>query len=160
AAKLVTCAISEEGAPSIRMPSRLNNGVGLSPTEGLVSRDGMIGAGPLTDRVGPACRTVEDTARVLDVLAGHDPADDLTVYSLGRIPKEGYASFARTTDLKGVRIGVLREYMDKRLFTQADHETIDIVDRAIGALRKLGADIVDPGAEGALFQTCLDQYLP
>ena len=39
--------------------------------------------------------------------------------------------------LKGIRIGVLREYMDKRLFTQADHETIDIVDRAIGDLRKL-----------------------
>jgi amidase len=160
AANLVTCAISEEGAPSIRMPSRLNNGVGLSPSQGLVSRDGMIGAGPLTDRVGPACRTVEDAARVLDVIAGYDAADDLTVYGIGRLPKEGYASFARQTDLKEVRIGVVREFMDKRLFTQADHETIDIVDRALGDLRTLGAVIVDPGAEGALFQTCLDQYLP
>ena len=67
AANLVTCAISEEGGPSIRMPSRLNNGVGLSPSQGLVSRDGMIGAGPLNDRIGPACRTVADAARVLDV---------------------------------------------------------------------------------------------
>jgi Asp-tRNA(Asn)/Glu-tRNA(Gln) amidotransferase A subunit family amidase len=161
AANLVTCAISEEGAPSIRMPSRLNNGVGLSPSQGLVSRDGMIGAGPLTDRVGPACRTVADAARVLDVIAGYDPADDLTVYSIGRIPTPGgYASFARQTDLKGMRIGVVREFMDKRLFTEADHETIDIVDRAIADLRKLGAEIVDPGPQGALFQTCLDQYLP
>ena len=86
--------------------------------------------------------------------------DDLTVYSVGRGPKEGYASFARATSLKGIRIGVLREYTDKRLFTQADHETIDIVDRAIGDLRKLGATIVDPGAEGALFQKCIDQYIP
>jgi Asp-tRNA(Asn)/Glu-tRNA(Gln) amidotransferase A subunit family amidase len=84
----------------------------------------------------------------------------LTVHSLGRVPKEGYASYARATSLKGIRIGVLREYMDKRLFTQADHETIDIVDRAIGDLRKLGATIVDPGAEGALFQKCIDQYIP
>ena len=50
--------------------------------------------------------------------------------------------------------------MDKRLFTQADHETIDIVNRAVDDLRKLGATIVDPGAEGALFQACIDQYLP
>ena len=77
AANLVTCAISEEGGPSIRMPSRLNNGVGLSPSQGLVSRDGMIGGGGLNDRVGPACRTVEDAARVLDVIAGYDPADEL-----------------------------------------------------------------------------------
>jgi amidase len=160
AANLVTCAISEEGGPSIRMPSRLNNGVGLSQSQGLVSRDGMIGGGPLNDRNGAACRTVEDVAKVLDVIAGYDPADDLTVNSIGRIPKEGYASFARATSLNGIRIGVLREYMDKRLFTQADHETIDIVDRAIGDLRKLGATIVDPGAEGALFQKCINEHIP
>jgi Asp-tRNA(Asn)/Glu-tRNA(Gln) amidotransferase A subunit family amidase len=160
AANLVTCAISEEGAPSIRMPSRLNNGVGLSQSQGLVSRDGMIGGGGLNDRNGAACRTVEDVAKVLDVIAGYDPADDLTVYSIGRVPKEGYASYSRATSLKGIRIGVLREYMDKRLFTQADYETIDIIDRAIGDLRRLGATIVDPGPEGALFQKCIDQYIP
>jgi Asp-tRNA(Asn)/Glu-tRNA(Gln) amidotransferase A subunit family amidase len=160
AANLVTCTISEEGAPSIRMPSRFNNGVGLSPSQGLVSRDGMIGAGPLGDRVGPACRTVEDTARVLDVIAGYDEADDLTVYGIGRIPKEGYAKFAKEVDLKGIRIGVLREYMDKSLFTQADHETIDIVEKALEDLKRLGATIVDPGPGGALFQTCIDRYAP
>jgi amidase len=160
AANLVTCAISEEGGPSIRMPSRLNNGVGLSQSQGLVSRDGMIGGGGLNDRNGAACRTTEDVAKVLDVIAGYDPSDDLTVYSLGRIPKEGYASYARATSLQGIRIGVLREYMDKRLFTQADHETIDIVERAIGDLRKLDVTIVDPGPDGALFQKCIDQHIP
>src|SRR6266700_4185212 len=149
ATSLVTCAISEEGGPSIRMPSRLNNGVGLSQTQGLVSRDGMIGGGGLNDRNGAACRTVEDVARVLDVIAGYDPADDLTVHSLGRMPKEGYAGFVRETNLNGFKIGVVREYMDKSLFTQADHETIDIVDRAVDDLRRLGATIVDPGAGGA-----------
>ena len=160
AANLVTCTISEEGGPSIRMPSRFNNGVGLSQSQGLVSRDGMIGGGGLNDRNGAACRTVEDVARVLEVIAGYDQADDLTVYSVGRIPKEGYASFARETNLKAIRIGVVREFMDKGLFTQADHESIDIIDRAIEDLRKLGATIVDPGAGGALFQKCIDQHIP
>ncbi len=160
AANLVTCSISEEGAPSIRMPSRLNNIVGLSGTQGLVSRDGLIGAGPLNDRIGPACRTVEDTARVLDAIVGYDPADDLTVYSVGRIPKDGYVASTRNRDLRGMRIGVLREYMNKSLFTVADAETIDVVDQAIAQLKSLGAVIVDPGATGDLFQSCLAQYIP
>ncbi len=160
AANLVTCAISEEGGPSVRMPSRVNNIVGLSGSQGLVSRDGLIGAGPLNDRNGPACRTVEDTARVLDVIAGYDPADDLTVYSVGRTPKDGYLASARNRDLRGMRIGVLREYMNKSLFTIADAETIDVVDRAVGVLKNLGAVVVDPGPTGDLFQSCLAQYIP
>ncbi len=160
AANLVTCAILEEGGPSIRMPSRFNNMVGLSQSQGLISRDGEIGAGPLGDRTGAGCRTVEDVAKVLNVIAGYDKADDLTVYSIGRTPKEGYPAFAKETSLKGIRIGVVREYMDKRLFTQADNESIDIVDKAIADLRSLGATIVDPGPDGALFQSCLDQYMP
>jgi amidase len=160
AANLVTCTISEEGGPSIRMPSRFNNGVGLSQSQGLVSRDGMIGGGGLNDRNGAACRTVQDVARILDVIAGHDPADDLTVYSVGRIPKGGYAQFARETRLQGIRIGVVREFMDKKLFTAADHQSIDIIDTAIDDLRKVGATIIDPGEGGTLFQGCIDQHIP
>jgi Asp-tRNA(Asn)/Glu-tRNA(Gln) amidotransferase A subunit family amidase len=160
AANLVTCSISEEGGPSIRMPSRFNNVVGLSESQGLVSRNGEIGAGGLNDRNGATCRTVEDVAKIINVTAGYDPADDLTVYSIGRTPKEGYPSFAKETSLKGVTIGVVREYMDKSLFTLADSESIDLVDKAVGDLRSLGATIVDPGPGGALFQSCLDQYMP
>ena len=160
AANLVTCSLSEESAPSIRFPSRVNNIVGLSQSQGLVSRDGMIGGDGLSDRNGATCRTMENIARVMDVIAGYDPADDFTVYSIGRMPKEGYLSFARQTSLKGVTIGVVREYMDKSLFTQADNESIDLVDKAVADLRRVGATIVDPGPGGALFQSCLDQYLP
>jgi Asp-tRNA(Asn)/Glu-tRNA(Gln) amidotransferase A subunit family amidase len=160
AANLVTCSISEESGPSIRFPARVNNIVGLSQSQGLVSRDGMIGGGGLSDRNGATCRTVEDVARVLDVIAGYDPADDFTVYGIGRTPKEGYLSFARETGLKGIRIGVVREYMDKALFTQADSQSIDLVEGAVADLRNAGATIVDPGPGGALFQSCLDQYIP
>jgi amidase len=159
AANLVTCAIAEETGPSIRWPATANSTVGVSPTQELVSRDGMIGAG-LNTRVGPICRTVEDTARVFDAYAGYDPKDPLTVFSVGRKPAEPYARFTHERDLQGLRIGVVREYMDKKLFTVADAETIDIIDHAIGELRRLGATIVDPGPDGALFTSCLRKYVP
>ena len=59
-----------------------------------------------------------------------------------------------------MRIGVIREHMDKKAFNEADVETIDLAERAIGDLRRLGATIVDPGAGGALFQGCIDKYVP
>jgi Asp-tRNA(Asn)/Glu-tRNA(Gln) amidotransferase A subunit family amidase len=153
-ANLVTCAIAEETGASIRTPARHNSSVGIAPTQELVSRDGMIGAG-LNTRTGPICRTVADAALVLDVIAGYDPKDELTVFSVGRTPAKPYQSYAHEKSLKGVRIGVVREYMDKSLFTQADFESIDIVDRALADLRKLEATIVDPGPGGALMQQCL-----
>jgi Asp-tRNA(Asn)/Glu-tRNA(Gln) amidotransferase A subunit family amidase len=52
--------------------------------------------------------------------------------------------YTRERQLDGLTIGVVREYMDKGLFTKMDHETIDIVDRAVGDLKSLGARIVDP----------------
>ena len=159
AANLATCAIGEETVVSIRWPAAVNNIVGLAPTQELVSRHGMMGAG-LNMRVGPLCRTVQDTARVFDVIAGYDPRDELTVFSVGRTPSQPYASFAAAQRLDGLRVGVIREYMNKKLFSKADEESIDIVERAVGDLRNLGATIVDPGPEGALFQSCVSRYAP
>ena len=158
-ANLVTCAIAEETGSSIRGPARANNAVGLAPTQELMSRDGMVQAG-INTRVGPICRNVEDVAKVLDVIAGYDPKDELTVFSLGRTPSAPYASFAKATDLKGLRIGVMREYMDKKAFNEIDGETIDIVSRGAADLGKLGAEIVDPGEGGGLFQGCMRKYGP
>lgn len=161
AANLVTCAFAEETGSSIRGPAKAASAVGLSPTRELVSADGMIQQGWNT-RVGPICRTVEDVARVLDVYAGFDPADELTAFSINRMPSEPYVSFTEGDEdgLEGMRIGVVREYMNKELFTVADNETIDIVDRAIDDLKDLGATVVDPGEGGALFQECVDKVVP
>jgi amidase len=158
AANLVTCAIGEETVVSIRWPASVNSLVGLAPTEELVSRKGMMGAG-LSMRTGPICRNVQDAAKILDVIAGYDPKDELTAFSIGRKPAP-YVGSAAAKRLDGVRIGVIREYMAKKLFSKADEESIDIVDRAIDDLRKLGATIVDPGPEGALFQGCIARYAP
>ncbi len=159
AANLVTCAIGEETVVSIRWPAAVNSLVGLAPTQELMSRDGMMGAG-LNMRVGPICRTVQDAAKILDVIAGYDPKDEMTVFSVGRMPSKPYASYATTRRLEGVRIGVVREYMSRALFSKADEQSIDLVERAISEVRKLGATIVDPGPEGALFQSCIPRYAP
>ena len=74
---MVTCAIAEETGGSIVKPARWASVVGLVPTRELVSADGMIQRG-ISTRVGPMCRTVQDVARILDVYAGYDPADELT----------------------------------------------------------------------------------
>jgi Asp-tRNA(Asn)/Glu-tRNA(Gln) amidotransferase A subunit family amidase len=159
AANLVTCAIGEETVVSIRWPAAVNSLVGLAPTQELMSRDGMMGAG-LNMRVGPICRTVQDAAKILDVIAGYDPKDEMTVFSVGRMPSKPYASYTMTRRLEGVRIGVVREYMSRALFSKADEQSINLVERAIGEVRKLGATIVDPGPEGALFQSCIPRYAP
>ena len=159
AANLVTCAIGEETVVSIRWPASVNSLVGLAPTQELVSRKGLLGAG-LNMRTGPICRNVQDAAKILDVIAGYDPKDEMTVSSIGRRPPQPYVSFARAQRLDSIRIGVLREYMARDLFSKADEESIDIVEHAIDDLRKLGATIVDPGEKGALFQDCISHYAP
>ena len=102
----------------------------------------------------------KDAARVLEVIAGYDPQDELTAFSIGRLPPEPCRSFANERTLNGIRIGVIREHMDKKLLTESHVETIDIVERGISDLRRLGATIVDPGPGGALFQNCIDKYVP
>lgn len=158
-ANLVTCSIAEETGGSTLHPARNASAVGLAPTQGLVSQDGMIQAG-FNHRVGTICRNVEDVARVLDVIAGYDPTDEQTVFSIGHKPSQPYQSFANEKRLDGIRIGVVREFMDKDLFNQAAFQSIDIADQAINDLRSLGATIVDPGPHGALFQDCVDKYVP
>ena len=157
-ANLVTCAIAEESGSSIRGPASAASAVGIAATEELVSRDGMIQIG-INTRVGPICRTVEDAAKVLDVIAGYDAKDELTAFTVGRMPSQPYATFARETRLDGLRIGVVREYMNKALFTKEDEQTIDLVSAAAAELGKLGATVVDPGAGGDLFSACLHAYV-
>src|SRR5437899_8086137 len=155
AANLVTCSIGEETGGSIHHPAKNNSIVGLAPTQELVSRTGMVAAA-LNTRVGPLCRTVKDAARVLEVIAGYDPTDELTAFSIGRLPTEPYRSFADAPALNGMRIGVIRDHMDKKALNEADAAGIDLAERAVSDLRRLGATIVDPGPGGALFQSCLD----
>src|SRR5437764_10923263 len=111
-------------------------------------------------RVGPSWRTTQDTARISDAYSGYDPKGELTAFSVGRKPRQPFASFAKATRLDGLRIGVLREYMRPSLVTKADEESIALVNNAVARLATLGATVVDPGAEGELFTGCIKRYAP
>jgi amidase len=158
-ANLVTCAVGEETGTSIRIPSSSSNVVGLSPTQELISRAGMNGPG-INVRQGPICRTVEDDGRMLAAVIGYDPKDPMTAFSIGRTPSLPYQTFVGNDRLDGVRIGVIREYMDKRLFTKRDEPALSIVEKAVADLRKTGATVVDPGPGGALLTECFNKYAP
>jgi amidase len=158
AANLVMCALGEETAPSARNPAANNALVGIVATHSLISRDGLIPASLTRDRPGTLCRNTGDAATVLGVLAGYDPKDPATAASIDRLPRESYKSFASGKSLKGMRIGVVRELMQP--FTKADEDSIRITNAAIADLVKLGATVVDPGANGQLFKNAITEIVP
>ena len=125
---------------SIRGPASHNGLVGIRATMGLTSRDGIIPLYLRNDIGGPLARTVEDAVRVLEVIAGYDPADPITKLCVGKVP-DNYTQFLQKDGLKGARIAVLRRYLDTET---TDPQIKEITLRAIVDLKKLGAEITDP----------------
>jgi amidase len=158
AANLVMCAIGEETGQSVRNPAANENLVGMVPTFGLVSRVGMMPWTIAQDRAGVLSRTIEDGATVLGVVAGYDPKDPFTAGCFGRMPHEPYRSFAQRRSLKGVRLGIVREFMQR--INKADDDSISIAEQAIEDLRRLGATVVDPGPDGQIFSRALAECIP
>jgi amidase len=158
---MVMCAIGEESGGSIIHPANWNDDVGLAPTQELVPRTGMIQASLYNDRVGPICRTVTDTAKILNVIAGYDPSDPLTAFSAGQLPSNSYADYTSVSGakpLKGIRIGVMREWDVP--WTIADQESVTLGDQAIKVFKDLGATIVDPGVGNGLFDDVVAENYP
>jgi amidase len=145
AANFGMVGIGEDTGGSVRGPAAVTNLVGLRPTLQLVSRHGMMPANPTQDTMGPMTRTVRDAAILLDVIAGYDPNDPITAYSVGHIP-DTYTSGLDANRLRGTRIGVLREPMDAGTELSSDdyRKVRAVIDRAIEELAALGAEIVDP----------------
>lgn len=111
AANLGTVGLGTDTGSSIRGPSSHQALVGFRTTMGSSSRDGIAPLNLARDIGGPMARTVADAVRVLDVIAGYDPADTVTARSEGRIP-ESYADFLDVEGLRGKRIGVLRRFFE------------------------------------------------
>ncbi|MDH3442950.1 MAG: amidase family protein [Deltaproteobacteria bacterium] len=141
AANLAMCALGTDTTGSVRFPSSCCSLVGLIATQGLVSRDGIVPLSFTRDRGGPICRTVEDTAILLEVLAGYDPKDPVTAARNPR-PKISYARHTGGKSLRGKRLGVLRDLMIEA--SLADGENIRVANEAIAAMKSAGATIVDP----------------
>src|SRR5690625_915981 len=130
AAGEVLFSLGSDTGGSIRQPAAYCGVVGMKPTYGRVSRFGLIALASSLDHIGPITRTVEDNARVLEVIAGQDMRD-ATSAAL-EVPE---FSKALTGDVKGLNIGVPKEYL-------GDHVHSDVkqaVQDALKELEKLGA---------------------
>jgi aspartyl-tRNA(Asn)/glutamyl-tRNA(Gln) amidotransferase subunit A len=148
AAGLATATTGTDTGGSIRMPASLCGVVGLKPTYGRVSKQGVLPLSYAFDHTGPITRTVEDAALMLNAIAGYDPADATSV----RIPVAD-ATAQLGKGVRGLRIGVPRAWF----FERADDEVTAAVERALAELVRLGAEVRDvpiPGvgeAVGGLF---------
>jgi Asp-tRNA(Asn)/Glu-tRNA(Gln) amidotransferase A subunit family amidase len=162
AANLTTVAIAEETGVSIRNPCANANIACIAPTQGLVSRDGVIPISFTQDRLGQYGKTIVDAARVLDVIAGFDPKDPVTANSVGREPFLPYALHAAPGKLRGKRLGVVREFMT--VASPSDEESVALAEDALDDLAALGASLVDPlpvdAAMGALLPVLNPAYFP
>ena len=132
AADQCIAALGTDTGGSIRQPAACCGIVGLKPTYGRVSRFGIIAFASSMDQVGPLTKDVQDSALFLEVIAGHDPADSTSVDR----PVPLYSE-ALTGDVKGVRLGIPKEY-----FVRGMQPEVELAVRtAIRALEKNGAVI-------------------
>ena len=129
-------ALGSDTGGSIRQPAALCGVVGLKPTYGRVSRYGLIAFASSLDQIGPLAKDVEDEALLLGVIAGHDGMDSTSV----DMPVPDYKK-SLVKAVKGLRVGVPKEYFIKGI----DPDVESAVREAIGALKGLGAKIVDIG---------------
>ena len=136
AASLCAGATGTDTGGSIRQPAALCGVVGIKPTYGRVSRYGVVAFASSLDHPGPFARTVEDTATLLEVMAGYDPLDATSVPQ----PVGAYAQAARAgrEGLAGVRVGVPDEYFGRGL----DPEIEAAVRAALDDLARAGAKLV------------------
>ena len=148
AANFGAVGLGTDTGNSIRGPSSHQALVGMRSTMGLVSRMGVVPLNFLADIAGPITRTVEDNAAVLQVIAGPDPGDHVTLSSEGHIPAS-YAAFLKKDALKGVRLGVLHAAYER---ASADAEVMAVFKAALDELKAAGAEIVDPAAVDGLPQ--------
>jgi amidase len=139
-ASLGTVGLGTDTGNSIRGPSSHTALVGLRPTLGLTSRAGIAPLYLERDVGGPMTRTVEDAARLLDVLAGVDARDPATAAAEGRVP-ESYTAYLDADALRGARLGVVRRLANR---SGADAEVLARFEEALDVLRAAGAIIVDP----------------
>ncbi|MEK6288547.1 MAG: Asp-tRNA(Asn)/Glu-tRNA(Gln) amidotransferase subunit GatA [Acidobacteriota bacterium] len=134
AAGIAMGALGSDTGGSIRQPASLSGVVGLKPTYGRVSRYGLIAFGSSLDQIGPFGNSVEDVARILNIIAGHDPNDSTS----SNVEVDDYVA-AISGDVRGLRVGVPSEYFGEGL----DPEVKENIQAAIKKLDELGAEIVD-----------------
>ncbi|MEM7276882.1 MAG: Asp-tRNA(Asn)/Glu-tRNA(Gln) amidotransferase subunit GatA [Pseudomonadota bacterium] len=134
AARLVPAATGTDTGGSIRQPAALCGITGMKPTYGRASRYGMIAFASSLDQAGTLTTTAEDAALLLDAMCGFDPKDSTSVEE-----PMGSLTGALDTEIKGLRIGVAREFFDEGL----DSQNADAVKSALALLEDMGATLID-----------------
>jgi aspartyl-tRNA(Asn)/glutamyl-tRNA(Gln) amidotransferase subunit A len=127
-------ALGSDTGGSIRQPAALCGVVGLKPTYGRVSRFGLVAFASSLDQIGPVTKTVRDAALIMNAIAGHDPLDSTSLNE----PASDYV-VRLGHDLRGVRLGVPKEYMIEGI----DPQVRAAIDAAIKQLSSLDAEIVE-----------------
>lgn len=134
AAGMALASLGTDTGGSIRQPAALCGVSGLKPTYGRVSRFGLIAYGSSLDQIGPFAWTAADIALVLQVIAGHDPRDGTSA----TVPVPDYQA-GLTGDLRGLRVGVPREYFVEGMEPGVEQATRE----AIAVLRDQGAEVIE-----------------
>ncbi len=131
AARMCAFSLGSDTGGSIRQPAAFCGTVGLKPTYGLVSRYGLVAFASSLDQIGPFTRTVEDAELAMTVIGGHDPKDTT---SAANAPA---AIAPAPKDLKGLRIGLPKEYFIDGLDPEVEKSVRD----AVAVLKSMGAEI-------------------
>lgn len=133
---LCIAALGTDTGGSIRQPASFCNCVGVKPSYGRVSRYGVTAFASSLDQVGPMTKSVEDAAILLGALAGHDEHDGTTP----NLPVPNYLAALEGADLKGVKIGLPKEYYEVK---GLDSEVKRLTDAAVAKCAAAGAEIVE-----------------
>ncbi|MGH8921290.1 MAG: amidase family protein, partial [Actinomycetes bacterium] len=146
AAALAPLAVGTETDGSILCPASACGIVGIKPTNGMVSRRGIVPISPVQDTAGPMAASVADAAALLSVLAAADPEDPISAAETELAERAGIdpsgASFTHTLDaaaLEGARLGIWRDGS-----AAAGPAAAAVLEEAVARLRSLGAIVTDP----------------
>jgi aspartyl-tRNA(Asn)/glutamyl-tRNA(Gln) amidotransferase subunit A len=133
-AQFAPVALGSDTGGSIRQPAAMCGIVGLKPTYGRVSRYGLLAFASSLDQIGPLARTVSDAALLLNIMAGHDPADSTAASA----PVPDFCE-ALTGDVKGIRLGVPAAILDEGIDQDVRHAFVE----SLEVLKDRGATLVD-----------------
>jgi Asp-tRNA(Asn)/Glu-tRNA(Gln) amidotransferase A subunit family amidase len=161
-ANLALVGLGTDTNGSVLYPAAASGLVGVRPTVGLVSRDGVVAGFDETTTVGPMARSVADAALLLDVIAGSDPADPSTAEAAAHLPKGGYVAAIGSVPMSRARLGTSADFLHSSeapyLGTELDPDVERLTAEVLARMRAAGATVVDVGSLFAVMAPMLPAY--